>query len=98
MAYAARLLGVTARIFVPCTVNEVKRKRIGELGASIAKQGKDITEARDLAVEYSARTGAFVLDDATNPNVAAGAATIACEVFNSHRKSQPSGCPSATAP
>ena len=34
VAYAARLLGVPAKIFVPYPVNEVKRKRIQELGTS----------------------------------------------------------------
>src|SRR5437870_11456502 len=69
VAYAANLLGVPAKIFLPCPVNTVKRNRIEELGASIVEDGKDITEARALASEYSARTGAFVLDDATSPNV-----------------------------
>jgi threonine dehydratase len=81
VAYAARLLGIPAKIFVPCPVNPVKRKRIEELGASIVEEGTDIGDARDLASEYSARTGAFVLDDATNPNVPAAAATIACEIL-----------------
>jgi threonine dehydratase len=81
VAYAARQLDVPAKIFVPRRVNAVKRKRIQEFGASIVEDGKDITEARILASEYSARTGAFVLDDATNPNVPAGTATIACEIL-----------------
>jgi len=81
VAYAAKALGVSAKIFVPCSVNAVKRNRIQELGASIVEDGKDITDARGFASEYSARTSAFVLDDATNPNVPAGAATIACEIL-----------------
>jgi threonine dehydratase len=81
VAYAARLLGTRAKIFVPCPVNPVKRNRIQELGAAIVEDGGDITAARSLAAEYSARTGAFVLDDATNPNVPAGTATIACEIL-----------------
>jgi threonine dehydratase len=81
VAHAARLLGIPANIFVPCPVNTVKRNRIQELGASIVEEGNDITAARGFASEYSARTGAFVLDDATNPNVPAGAATIACEIL-----------------
>jgi len=80
VAYAARIVGVPAMIFVPCPVNPVKRKRIEELDASIVEDGKDISEARCFAAEYSARTGAFLLDDATDSNVPAGAATIACEV------------------
>ncbi len=80
VAYAARLLSVPAKIFVPYPVNEVKRKRIQELGALIVEDGKDITEARGLAAEYSNQRDAFVLDDATNPNVPAGAATIASEI------------------
>jgi threonine dehydratase len=81
VAYAARLLGISAKIFVPCPVNPVKRKRIEELDASIVEEGTDIGDARDLASQYSARTGAFVLDDATNPNVPAATGTIACEIL-----------------
>jgi threonine dehydratase len=57
VAYAARLLSVPAKIFVPCPVNEAKHKRIQELGALIVEDGKDITEARTLAAEYSNQKG-----------------------------------------
>lgn len=81
VAFAARALGLRATIFVPEGVNEVKRRRVQELGASIVEQGKDISEARQLATEHAAQADAFELDDAENPYVAAAAGTIVCEIM-----------------
>ena len=45
VAYAGRLLGVPARIFLPANPNPVKRAQIAALGATIVEQGRDITDA-----------------------------------------------------
>lgn len=80
VAYAAKRLGAAATIFLPRHANRVKRRRIQELGAKIVEDGKDISEALERAASYAARTGAFVLNDATDLNVPAGTATIGCEI------------------
>jgi threonine dehydratase len=82
VAYAAQLLGWKARIFLPEKNNPVKRNNIVRLGAEIVEKGAiDLAGAFEAAADYSQRTGAFFLNDATDPDLPAGPGTIACEVF-----------------
>jgi len=82
VAYAARLLGVKARIFLPENSNPVKRGNIARLGAEIAEKGStDLAEAFHAAARYARTHGAFFLNDATDPDLPAGPGTIACEIL-----------------
>lgn len=81
VAYAARSLGVKATIFLPEKPNPVKRKRIAELGATVVENGPDIAAACANAETYAAEHRAFFLNDATDADLPAGPATIACEIL-----------------
>jgi len=82
VAYAAQQLGVKARIFLPEKNNPVKRSRILELGAKIVEKGsEDLAAAWKAAEEYSRDTSAYFLNDATDPVLPAGPATIGCEIL-----------------
>ncbi len=81
VAWAARRLGVPARIFLPERPNPVKRRAIADLGAAIVEGGRDLAEAYRLAAAHAREAGALLLDDATHPDVPAGTATIGCEVL-----------------
>ncbi len=82
VAYAARLLEIPAKIFLPAGCNPVKRKRIAALGAEIVEQGRDITDAFALAAEACAGTpGSFFLNDATDPDLPAGPGVIGMEIL-----------------
>ena len=81
VAYAAKLLNVPAKIFLPLKANPAKQARIRAYGAEIVEHGKDIAEVCEAAQEYAKRGGSFLLNDATNPDVAAGTATIAVEII-----------------
>jgi threonine dehydratase len=81
VAYAGRLLGVPATIFLPAVSNPVKRARIAELGARIVEIGEDLAAAADAAREHATKTGRYYLDDATDPHLPAGPATMAEEIF-----------------
>jgi threonine dehydratase len=81
VAYAAQLLGIPATIFLPESPNPVKRARIAELGASIVEGGRDITDAFHQASAYAHSRGACFLNDATDPDLPAGPAVIACEIL-----------------
>ena len=81
VAYAARLLGRPARIFLPEHPNPVKRERIAAFGARIEEHGRDIAGAAEAAAAYARRDGVYYLDDATDPDLPAGPATIACEIL-----------------
>jgi len=82
VAYAGRLLGVTATIFLPTNPNPVKANRIRELGGTIVEAGADLSAAIDAASEYADRTHAFFLHDASDPDVPVGTATIGAEIVD----------------
>src|SRR6267143_7301051 len=83
VAYAAKLLGVRATIFLPENPNPVKRRKIVELGAKIVERGTDPTEGFELASAYAqADPDVFFLNDATDPDLPAGPATIGCEIVD----------------
>lgn len=81
-AWAASLLGVRATIFLPADPNPLKAARIRDLGVRIVAQGADLNAAIDGAYEYTARTGAFFLHDATDPDIPFGAGTIGAEIVD----------------
>jgi threonine dehydratase len=82
VAYAAKLLGLKARIFLPAGCNPVKRGRIAGLGAAIVESGgADLAAAFELAAEYAKRPGVYFLNDATDPDLPAGPGTIGCEIL-----------------
>lgn len=81
VAWAARELGVRATIFLPRDPNPVKRARITELGARIVEEGPDLTAAFRAARQHAEREGAYLLNDATDPDLPAGPATIAVEIL-----------------
>jgi threonine dehydratase len=82
VACAAKEFGIAARIFLPVNCNPVKRGRIAALGAAIVERGEgDSALAFELAAEYAKRAGVFFLNDATDADLPAGPATIACEIL-----------------
>jgi threonine dehydratase len=81
VAYAARVLGARARIFVPERSNPVKTQKIRESGAALVESGRDLSAAIDAAAEYATRTGAFFLHDASDPDIPVGTATIGSELL-----------------
>jgi threonine dehydratase len=76
------LLGVPATVFLPENPNPVKRRKITELGANLVERGRDISEAIELASAYARADGVYFLNDATDPDLTAGPATIAVEIFD----------------
>jgi threonine dehydratase len=83
VAWAAKLLGVKARVFLPAGCNPIKRGRIAALGAEIVESGgTDLAAAFVLANEYAKRPGVYFLDDATDGNLPAGPGTIGCEILD----------------
>jgi len=82
VAFAAKTLGLRATIFLPKNPNPVKRKNIADLGAHIVEAGGlDLADAFFAAKEYSARPGIYFLNDATDPDLPAGPATIGLEIL-----------------
>jgi threonine dehydratase len=82
VAYAARLLGLRATIFLPRHPNPVKATQIADLGARLVEHGADLTDAIDRAAAYAEEHDAFFLHDASDPDIPDGTATIAMEVLD----------------
>lgn len=81
VAYAARILGLSATIFLPARPNPVKRARIAELGATIIAAGRDYDEAREHAARYAQEHQWYFVEDGRDPSITPGPATIACEIL-----------------
>src|SRR5262252_7329970 len=82
VACAAKEFGIAAKIFLPVNCNPVKRGRIAALGAAIVESGgSDLASAFQLASDYAERPGVYFLNDATDTDLPAGPATIACEIL-----------------
>jgi threonine dehydratase len=83
VAYAARIAKVGATIFLPENPNPVKRARIIALGAKVVERGAMGQSAiSEGAAEFARQHGHYFLDDATDPLVPAGTATIASEILD----------------
>lgn len=82
VAYAARLLGIAATIFLPENPNPVKRARIAAFGAKIIEVGRDLSAACEEVLTYAQTRGAYFLNDAGDSDLPAGPATIALEILS----------------
>lgn len=82
VAWAADRLGVSATIFLPEDPNPVKRGRIADLGARVVETGRDLADAWSAAEAHAGDGEArFFLNDATDPHLPAGPATLALEAL-----------------
>jgi threonine dehydratase len=79
VAYAARLFGVTATIYVPHGANPGKVASMRSLGAEVIEQGVDFDEARERCAEEAAAAGARYVHSANEPLLIAGVATATLE-------------------
>ena len=87
VAYAAKTLGVRAKIFLPEACNPVKRARIASFGAEIVEKGRDISDACEFAVrECESKPGAFFLNDATDPDLPSATGVIGLEILEQRPK------------
>jgi hypothetical protein len=83
VAYAARIAKVGVTIFLPENPNPVKRARIVALGAKVVELGAmGQSAASEGAAEFASEHGHYFLDDASDPLVPAGTATIASEILD----------------
>jgi threonine dehydratase len=81
IAFAARQMKLRSRIYLPENPNPVKRDKIAKLGAEIVEVGRDLEESRERAAKFSKESGWPLIVDVDDPYIAAGAATIACEIL-----------------
>jgi threonine dehydratase len=80
VATGTALLGITATVFVPASVPEVKARRIAATGVTLVRHGATYAEAAAAAAELAARPGHRYIPAYDDPLVVAGNGTVAAEV------------------
>ena len=80
-AYAARALGVRATVVVPESAPAVKVERIEAYGALVRRAGSEYAAAYEASLELADATGAVVVHAYDQPEVVAGAGTLAEELL-----------------
>lgn len=80
VAWAARVAGVTAHVFLPRGANPVKRAKIELLGATIHDHGDDLDDAKFQAMDFARGEGMRFIDDGDSEGVVEGAGTIGVEI------------------
>lgn len=81
VAFAARLFGARALIFMPEGANPLKVAATRDLGAEVVLTGRDFDAARHAAEARAARDGLRYVHSADEPAMVAGVATWALELF-----------------
>ncbi|HEY1228232.1 MAG TPA: threonine/serine dehydratase [Ramlibacter sp.] len=79
-AAAARELGVRCEVFVPAVCSAAKQARLRELGAEVVVTGAVYAEALQACVARQAQTGSLLTHAYDQPEVVAGAGTLAREI------------------
>jgi threonine dehydratase len=79
-AAAARALGVRCEVFVPTVSSPAKQARLRELGADVVVTGAVYAEALEACLARQRETGALLTHAYDQPEVAAGAGTLAVEI------------------
>ncbi|MEO7401507.1 MAG: threonine/serine dehydratase [Polaromonas sp.] len=79
-AVAARELGVTCEVFVPEISSLAKRARLAALGARVVVAGAAYSEALQACLARQQETGALLTHAYDQPEVLAGAGTLALEI------------------
>lgn len=80
VAYAARVLGVRAEIFVPEVTSPVKVAGLEALGAHITQTGAIYSEAAEAAAKRAAESGALAVHAYDQAEVVAGQGTTGLEI------------------
>lgn len=80
VAYAARLLGLKADIFLPDGCPQVKQTMIRLFGATLHVGGIDIDDAKERARRFCAERGGEFVDDGESATLIEGAGTLGAEI------------------
>lgn len=81
VAWAARHFGIPARIFIPASAPEIKRRGIESFGATVDREAPHYDAARERATAYAAEHGLAFLDPCSGDALIAGQGTVALEIL-----------------
>jgi threonine dehydratase len=81
LATAAKTFNLPLVVFTPADAPKSKLDAIRRDGADLRPDGRDYDEAERMAKAFAAQTGAEFISPYSDPDVIAGAATVALEMF-----------------
>jgi threonine dehydratase len=79
-AAAARALGVPCEVFVPTVSSPAKQQKLRELGAQVVVTGAAYADALEACLQRQRASGALLTHAYDQPEVVAGAGTLAMEI------------------
>src|SRR5207237_6993413 len=82
VAYAAKTLGIKAKIFVPRTAPEIKKKGIRALGAELDDSQPDYDAAMVAAKAFGKQSGREYINPCLGDELLAGQGTVALEIVD----------------
>lgn len=82
VAYAARTLGMSAKIYVPASAPDVKKAGIRALGAELDESQPDYDAAMVAAKAFGAETGREFINPCLGDSLLAGQGTVALEILS----------------
>jgi threonine dehydratase len=82
VAYAAKTLGIKAKIYVPRTAPDVKKAGIRTLGAELDDAAPDYDAAMDAAKAFGRETGRQFINPCLGDELLAGQGTVAIEILD----------------
>ena len=80
LSYHATMLGIPVTVVMPLEASIIKVEKCRGMGANVLLEGKDITAAKNFAVELSKKNGMTHINGFDHPDVIAGGGTIALEI------------------
>ena len=80
VAYAARLLGMSADIFLPSPANRIKAQMIEAFGGTVHEVGDNFELTKSAALEYAEQQSHLFINDGEAVDVMEGAGTIGWEI------------------
>ena len=83
IAYAAKIFGARAVIFMPNNPNPLKAEAVRQLGGEIVESGRDFDTCNEAAMEMAEREGMRYIHPANEPHLVAGVGTYALELIES---------------
>jgi len=81
VAFAAKLLGVKARVFMPVFTPPLKVIATRSYGAEVVLEGESFDDAFAAAMKYQEKSGAVFVHPFDDPHIIAGQGTIGLELF-----------------
>lgn len=82
VAFAARTLGIAAKVYVPKTAPEVKKKGIRDLGAELDDREPDYDAAMVAAKAFGRETDREFINPCLGDELIAGQGTVALEIID----------------